>query len=93
MKCCICNRERSETDCVVLTLTDEEKKFSSDMGQGAPDTLVYCKPCYKVLTDREQGARLMQGTFRMNAGDLPGAAQYAQRLYDRLIQKSGKKPS
>lgn len=86
-KCCMCSKE-----CVGVTiqLTDEEKAAVQAMGQKPTDSYTYCRPCFRVLSDPEQGARLIQGVFHLNAKlvGLPNAEALAQKYHDLLISKA-----
>jgi hypothetical protein len=91
MKCEICGRDRQETEGTVIKLTDEEREFILlSTGSPAPLQYFYCAPCYRIVTDREQGARLISGQMEMqlrSAGH-PHAHQIAERIYNFLIEKS-----
>jgi hypothetical protein len=93
LKCCVCGRERDEETCVTIVLTPNEKKHLESAGETSVESLSYCRPCYRTLSDREAGAQLMKGVvqFRLRAAGVPNAEQLAQRFYEFLISKSGKK--
>jgi len=87
MKCCVCSADR---ECVVLTLTDDEKAAIRAMGQTPQETLAYCRPCFRLLSNPEQGAQLIRGTFQVglqNAG-IANAEKLARRYYDFLLSKA-----
>jgi hypothetical protein len=93
MKCGICRRDRNQEDMKHIVLTTEERAFVK-RAQGVDATEYwYCKPCFSVLSDREQGAQLIKGTLQVNlaAAGNPNAQKIAQKMYDRLIDRSAKK--
>ena len=90
MKCVNCGRERPETDCTTMTLTEDERAAILQMTGEAPTVVIFCKPCYRVVTDREMGARLISGQVEVRlwmAGN-PKATQIAESFYKLLIDKS-----
>jgi hypothetical protein len=94
MKCEVCGRDRAEDQGVRLALTAEDRRLiSNSTGQPAPAEYFYCKPCYGVLTDREQGARLISGQIesRLRLAGHPKAQQIAEKVYTFLIEKSSSK--
>jgi hypothetical protein len=94
MKCEVCGRQQPDDQGVSITLTEDERKaIAGASGMPAPEVYFYCKPCYGVVTDREQGARLISGQLEMRlrmAGN-PFAEKIATRLYKFLIEKSAHK--
>lgn len=95
VKCCICGSERDQDKCVGLTLTEAEAEAIRKLGKEPVKEIFYCNPCYRIATDREQGARLMQGLVqtRLRALGSPKAEEMGARMYDMLIRKSRKAPS
>ena len=95
MKCGICARDAGAT-VVEVQLTDEEKRMVKGMTQkDAPASFFYCRPCWRVLGNAEQGASLMRGSFQMDirAAGLPGATKLGQKLYTFLINSATKPKS
>lgn len=88
--CSVCGRPQRPKDCEVLTLTLEEKKL---MGQPAPDTLAYCKPCWRIVTHRERGAKFMQGLWEtsLRRVGVVDAEARAKKFHTDLLAKV-KKP-
>lgn len=94
MMCCLCRRDRPESALRHICLTAEERAFTLAQ-QGVETTdLWYCRPCYQVLSDREQGAALIRGTLLVNlrAAGVPNAEKVAQKVYERLLAKATKTP-
>jgi hypothetical protein len=94
MKCGICRRDKNTDDMKHIVLTDEERAFVKRM-QGIDETEYWCcKPCYAVLSDKQQGAQLIKGTLQVNltAAGVRDPEKYAKKVYDMLIDKSAKKP-
>lgn len=90
-KCCICHRPQLDMKrCEVLTLTPEERQALTASGQPDTDKLVYCKPCYRIATDRKRGAAFMKGlaeTALRRAGVADAEAR-AQKFHDQLLAKA-----
>ncbi len=96
MKCCICGRFRQNL--VTVTLTDEDKAFIVKTAgtKQPPDAYVYCKPCFKILSDRERGAQLMRGTIEiaLRSKGNRNATKIADKYYQMLLSRTpAKKPS
>lgn len=93
-KCINCGRERLESSGRVLTLTDEERAVITKVaGEPPPTEFFYCTPCYRVVTDREMGARLISGQLeiRLRVAGHPRAKEAAEAFYKLLISKSESK--
>ncbi len=91
MKCVNCSRERPESTGTVIQLTDEERGLIRKMsGDEPPTSYFYCKTCYRIITDREMGARMISGQLeiRLRAAGNPTAQEIAEKLYKLLIDKS-----
>lgn len=91
MKCEICGRDRQLSEGTTILLSEEDRAFVAHAtGVPAPTSYFYCNPCYKVVTDREQGARLISNQLEMQlrASGNPHAAKIAGRVYKFLIEKS-----
>lgn len=88
MKCCVCGRDWPETQSHVLTLTEDEKKAILSMGHEPPDTYVYCKPCWRVLSDKLMGAQLIKGVVQgqLKANGVIGAEQTAQEFFKHILK-------
>jgi hypothetical protein len=83
-ECCTCHR-RVE-NCEVLILTPEEKKA---IGKAAPEKLFYCKPCYRILTNRELGAQFLRGLAEtgLRRAGVVGAEARATKFHQDLLSK------
>ncbi len=93
MKCGICSRAWPDEKCHVITLTKEERAAIAATGQPVPEQYVYCKPCWKILGDRNQGAQLISGMLRATARDQghEGSVEVGRKAFDFLITRT-KKP-
>jgi len=89
--CCVCGREQK--DIITLKLTEVEKAYAKKVENLDVDSFSYCRACYRILCDREQGARLIQGVVQTNMASLgaSNADVLAKRLYEHLIKHA--KPS
>jgi len=93
--CAICHRPRAVERCEVLELTADEKKAMRQMGQTPEDKLYYCRPCWRVVTNREQGAALMKGMaqVQLQRAGVTNAETVATKFHERLlklVEKGGK---
>ncbi len=90
VECCICGAKRERQDAVVVVLSDEEKAAIRQMKVEPPNEYAYCKPCHRLTTDREQGARLIQGLVqtRLQLQGNPKAEEIGRRYYEFFIQKA-----
>ena len=90
MKCCVCSTDRDEVSCVILMLSDEEKATIRAMGQKPETSYAYCRPCFQILSNPEQGAQLIRGAFRhsLQAEGVQNAESLASRYYKFLISKT-----
>ena len=90
--CAVCSRSFDEDDCKCILLTAEEKRVAVAMGYEGPNELHYCKPCWKILTDREQGAQLIRGIAEtgLRRMGLSQAEQMASKLHAGLMEKTKK---
>lgn len=95
LRCNVCGHERSRTDCVVVTPTEAEKVEIQKLGHAPKDEYVYCNPCWRLIGNREAGARLMRGlavaSYKAQGHLDPEAA--ADRVYAFLVEKSGRRLS
>jgi len=93
MKCGVCSREWPKEHCRTIVLTAVERAYvMAATGGAAPDEYVYCNPCWKLLSNRQQGAQFIAGSFQASfqASGHPKAAQVGKKMLNFLIAKSGK---
>jgi hypothetical protein len=93
MKCCVCDRDWPDPKCRVIVLTAAEKKYVQSMGQEPPEQCIYCGPCWRVLSDRTQGAQLIKGAMQLQAQaqGIPNAEKLSQQFLSKLLELA-KKP-
>ncbi len=95
VECCICQRLLGEGEGVTIRLTAEEKAYVNGMtSKESPAEFVYCRPCHRVLTDREAGAQLLKGAMarELHSFGVAGAEQVAERYYNFLIRRAAAGP-
>lgn len=94
VNCCICGAPRARTVCQVLKLTEAEKEAIRRTGVEPKDEVAYCPPCYRIITDREKGARLMQGLLHHSLQSLPQpiSEKLADKFYRLLLERGRPKP-
>lgn len=88
--CCVCGAERERAACDIVTPTEAEKADIRKAGQEPEAEYIYCKPCSKLLKDKEKGAALIRGLIatRLRMKGDPRAEYIAQRVYDFLLAKA-----
>lgn len=94
MRCINCGRERGADEGHTLVLSEEDRAIISRATQEqAPPSYFYCKPCYRVVTDREMGARLIasQVEIRLRLAGHPRPSHVGEAVYRFLIEKSAPK--
>lgn len=86
--CGICGRERERKSCKVVELTDEERQAIEDSGQEPDDEYIYCKPCWRTLTDRQTAPAFMVGILqvRLRLAGVSNAEQIATAYHKRLLK-------
>lgn len=93
MKCSVCNRERKEGQ--TITLTAEERQAMSKASLGpVSESYFYCQACYRILTDRVQGAQLYRGLLQASLArsGVRNSNHIASRFYQFLVDRAAKKP-
>lgn len=61
-QCSVCHRWVDPKNREVFQLTPDEKTEIAKMGLvPAPNELTYCKPCLRILRDKNHGAQLISG--------------------------------
>jgi len=91
--CCVCSRILGEQEGQLLTLTEAEKEYiRMATGEEAPESYIYCKPCYRILSDRNAGAQLLVGTLKntLKAWGSYGAEKAAKEYQRFLLGKAAK---
>ena len=87
--CCVCEKPIQDGHTIVLT-TEEKAAF---VDETAPDEVHYCKPCYRVLTNRTAGAELLKGflemTLRRSGVNTP--KQLADAFHAKILKTTARK--
>lgn len=89
-ECCVCHR-RLEGHHETIFLTPSEKQVVEEAGvRPAPNSFLYCIPCWKILADAQRGAQLMRGLGEMTlrqGGVGEDAELRATRFHQALLAK------
>lgn len=91
--CCFCKRQREAFK--VVTLSDMEKAFILRQTKVMPpDEYSYCGACWKIATDRNQGASLVKGLLQIQyqRAGVRNAEALATQVHDFLMKKAAPKP-
>ena len=84
--CAVCGRDR---DCpTTIHVTAEMRAAYPSIT--LPQAYHYCRPCWRLLSDREKGARLLSGLMQTQLsgqGNLD-AQKMSAKFYEFLIEKS-----
>lgn len=85
LRCGICGTLRPRGSCHVIPLTDEDRKT---LGTELKEC-VYCKPCWRTLSNRVSGPSLMKGLLQAHLRQLGvgDAEMIAERYHNRLVSK------
>jgi hypothetical protein len=87
MTCDLCGREKPDEVFHHIELSEKERAFLRSSGVER-DRLSYCKGCWKALTsDREQGARIVQGLFRSAFTQMGGSNRHSDKMFELLMGK------
>jgi hypothetical protein len=95
-KCGVCGRSFSEPGCHIITLTDEEKQELRSRGETPLEEYVFCKPCWKTLSDPVSGPAFGRGLIQQQLQQfgVGGAEKAAARFHAKLVARINKpKPS
>lgn len=90
VKCALCGTGRSREACHIITLTPEERTAIRESGAKPETEYVYCKPCWRRLSDPVTGPAIMKGLVQTRLRQLGVsdaeriASQYHARLVDRI---------
>lgn len=89
MKCCICGADRS--NCHVIQVTEAEQAAIKQMGQEPQAEYAYCRPCHRLMSNKESAARLIQGIVqtRLQMRGHPRAEEIAKKYYEFFIKARG----
>lgn len=87
-KCIVCQRLRVVEECHILTLTDLEKQHIRERGQTPADEVTYCRPCYRLITDKHAGADVLTGMLlqRLKAAGAQNADKLAAKFKEQLVK-------
>lgn len=88
VQCCVCKRQKGRDECEILVLTDKEKEALAQAGDTETgDELAYCKPCWRVVSDRQKGADLQKGLVQVSLQQLgvPTAEAIAESYRQKLL--------
>jgi hypothetical protein len=92
--CCVCNRQKEESDGQTYVLTNAEKATLVKSGQTPLDKYFYCRPCFRMISDPEKAAQLIKGVVQvtLTAQGNPKAEEIATRYYQFYL-RNGKRKS
>lgn len=95
LNCGICGVGRPRGSCHVIQLTAEEKADLRRNGQKPQNEYIYCKPCWRTLSNPVTGPSVMKGLVqaRLRQLGVDDAGDIAQRYYNRLVEKIKQRPS
>ena len=90
MRCDVCGKDR---DCPTTITLDEAQTKVVREAAGRDDVQTvyhYCAPCWRIVSDRERGARLLQGFFQAAAVQrgLPNPTKAGEKRYAFLLEKT-----
>jgi hypothetical protein len=87
MKCKLCERDKPESQGVFVPLTEEQRAILKAMdAQDTTEAVFYCKPCHNVLSNPEQGAKVLSGLAETKLRLRGMAPAHAERLGDQMYK-------
>jgi len=86
--CTLCQQSWPDTDCQVVTLTEEEVVQLKEQGHNPPSQYTYCKPCWKVLSNPVSGPAVLRGLFEhhLKRVGVVNAEELADKYHKRLVE-------
>lgn len=95
LHCGLCGAERPRGSCHIIAPTDAEKQQIRVMGQEPEKEYIYCKPCWRTLSNPVSGPAVMKGLVqsRLRQLGVGNADKIAERYHDRLVAKIKPRPS
>ena len=90
--CCACSRKWPKDKCHVIALSEDEKTLLAGAGEKTQDTLAYCNPCWRVLSDRIMGAQYIKSAMQiqLRSQNVSNAEELSQTYFDRLMALTSK---
>ena len=93
MKCKLCERDKDRSQGILVPLTEEEREvFRGIDAQDTTEAVFYCKPCHNVLSNPEQGAKVLSGLLetKLRVSGMPPsrAERLGDQMYKLLIEKA-----
>ena len=95
LKCALCGASRPLGACHIIKLTDTEKSVLREAGQPVVNESVFCKPCWRTLSDPHAGPAVIKGLVqaRLRQLGVGDAEKIAERYHNRLVEKIKVRPS
>lgn len=95
LRCGVCGTNRPRGSCHIIVLSDEEKAQLRAAGQRPLNEYVYCKPCWRTLSNPASGPSVIKGLVqaRLRQLGVGDAEKIAQRFHNRLVEKIKERPS
>ena len=92
LSCGLCGKSRPRGACHIEVLTEQEMEYLRQTGQKPLKEYVYCRPCWKTLSNRISGPSVIKGLFqiRLRQLGLPNAEKAASRFHDWLVENIDK---
>ena len=94
VQCAVCQRPKVRNSCEIIRLTREEKESIRKLGGTPPDEYFYCKPCWRIITDRQKGADLQKGIIQVGLQRIgvSNAEEVADKYRKKLLDITPTKP-
>lgn len=95
LPCALCGAGRPQGSCHIIKLTDEEKAAVRAAGGTPPQESVFCKPCWRALSDPNSGPAVIKGLVqtRLRQLGVGDAEKIAERFHNRLVERIKARPS
>lgn len=88
LHCGVCSASWPRSAYHIIVLTEDEKESLRLAGQDPPDECLYCKACWKTLTNPVSGPMLMKGIYQVRLQELgvSGAEKLADEYHSALLR-------
>lgn len=90
LQCVVCGRMRPRGQCEVLKPNLHERDAIREMGQEPRPEYVYCRPCWRNITDPATGPAFMKSLFEvlLSRGGVQNSEKLATKFHAWLVKRA-----
>ena len=87
--CGVCGIPHPREKCHIIVLTETERSALLANGQEPKDEYIYCRPCWKTLSNPVSGPAMIKGLvqMRLRLAGVEDSERLATQLHARLVAK------